>query len=84
MKTTSDEIPARGAGTKSALEIRANGETRSVPPGTSVAGFLARHDLDPDLVVVERNGRILRRQDFDGTALDAGDELEIVHFVGGG
>ena len=49
-----------------------------------MAGFLARHDLDPDLVVVERNGRILRRQDFDGTALEDGDELEIVHFVGGG
>ncbi|HET6638630.1 MAG TPA: sulfur carrier protein ThiS [Gemmatimonadota bacterium] len=84
MKTTSDEIPARAAETGPALEIRANGETRSVPPGTSVAGFLARHDLDPDLVVVERNGRILRRQDFDGTTLEPGDELEIVHFVGGG
>ena len=84
VKTKSDEIPARGAGAKNALEIRANGETRSVPQGTSVAGFLARHDLDPDLVVVERNGRILRRQEFDGTALESGDELEIVHFVGGG
>lgn len=84
MKTTSDETHARGADRKIALEIRANGETRSVPAGTSVAGFLARHDLDPDLVVVERNGRILRRQEFDGTALEAGDALEIVHFVGGG
>jgi thiamine biosynthesis protein ThiS len=82
MKTTSDEMPARAA--HGAIEIRANGETRSVPPGTSVAGFLARHDLDPDLVVVERNGAILRRQDFDRTALASGDELEIVHFVGGG
>ena len=49
-----------------------------------MAGFLARHDLDPDLVVVERNGRILRREEFDRTALEPGDELEIVHFVGGG
>lgn len=84
MKTTSGEMPARTPDTRSAFEIRANGEARSVPPGTSVAGFLARHDLDPDLVVVERNGSILRRQEFDGTALEPGDELEIVHFVGGG
>ena len=84
MKRTSDEIPARAAEAGPALAIRANGETRSVPSGTSVAGFLARHDLDPDLVVVERNGSILRRQDFDRTALESGDELEIVHFVGGG
>jgi thiamine biosynthesis protein ThiS len=81
MKTTSDEMPARA---QAAIEIRANGEIRSVPPGTSVAGFLARHELDPDLVVVERNGAILRREDFDRTALASGDELEIVHFVGGG
>lgn len=67
-----------------AFEIVANGETRSVPAGATVAGFLAEHDLDPDLVVVERNGDILHRAAFDGTALDPGDELEIVHFVGGG
>lgn len=84
MKTTPGETRAQFAETDGGVEIRANGETRSVPPGTSVAGFLARHDLDPDLVVVERNGRILRREEFDRTALEPGDELEIVHFVGGG
>ena len=84
MKTTSDELSARAAEAGPALEIRANGESRSVPPGTTVVGFLARYELDPDLVVVEWNGRILRRQDFDRTALESGDELEIVHFVGGG
>jgi thiamine biosynthesis protein ThiS len=82
MKTTSNEKSARAAQT--AVEIRANGENRSVPPGTSVAEFLARHDLDPDLVVVERNAAILRREEFDRTPLESGDELEIVHFVGGG
>jgi thiamine biosynthesis protein ThiS len=74
MKTVSDEE----------LAIRANGEPRSVAPGTTVAGFLASHDLNPDLVVVERNARILPRADFDRTLLERGDELEIVHFVGGG
>jgi thiamine biosynthesis protein ThiS len=67
-----------------AFEIRANGESRSVPPGTTVAGFLSGHDLDLDLVVVEKNGVILRRGAFDDTVLESGDELEIVHFVGGG
>lgn len=66
------------------VEIVANGETRSVPAGITVAGFLVSHDLDPDLVVVERNGEILHRAAFDGAALEPGDEIEIVHFVGGG
>lgn len=67
-----------------AFEIQANGETRPVAAGATVAGFLAAHDIDPDLVVVERNGGILSRAAFDETLLAPGDELEIVHFVGGG
>ena len=74
----------RIATTGSSFEIVANGEPRRVALGTTVAGFLAAHDLDPDLVVVERNGGILRRADLDATALQPGDALEIVHFVGGG
>lgn len=66
------------------FEIVANGEPRTIPPDTTVAGFLTAHELDPDLVVVERNGEILRRADYRSTALEPGDALEIVHFVGGG
>lgn len=67
-----------------AFEIVVNGESRTVADGCTVAGFLVARGLDPDLVVVERNGQILHRGAFDGTALEGGDELEIVHFVGGG
>ena len=67
------------------LGLVVNGEPRSVAPGTTVGGFLASLDLDPRLVVVERNREILRDRDALGTlALEAGDVLEIVHFVGGG
>lgn len=66
------------------FDVVVNGERREVGHGTSVGGLLAAHGLDPDLVVVERNGGILRRDDFDATALAPGDALEIVHFVGGG
>ena len=67
-----------------AYEIVVNGESREIARGTSVGGLLAAHGLDPDLVVVERNGRILRREEFDAVRLDREDRLEIVHFVGGG
>ena len=67
-----------------AFAIVVNGETREIPRGMSVGELLAAHGLDPDLVVVERNGRILRREEFDAMRLDREDRLEIVHFVGGG
>jgi thiamine biosynthesis protein ThiS len=36
------------------------------------------------MVVVERNGDILRRDALETTAVEPGDAYELVHFVGGG
>lgn len=66
------------------IEIVVNGETRSTGRGVTVEAFLRDHDLDPDLVVVERNAEILPRERYGETTLEADDRLEIVHFVGGG
>ena len=40
--------------------------------------------LNPALVVVERNRQILDRSRYAEVEVDAGDVLELVHFVGGG
>jgi thiamine biosynthesis protein ThiS len=66
------------------IEVVANGEPRTIPDGQTVAVFLAELELDPDVVVVERNGGIVPRSRFGELRLEAGDRLEIVHFVGGG
>jgi len=66
------------------LEIVVNGEPLRVSPKATVETLLRAHDLDPDLVVVERNGAILPRRAFATTAFEPDDALEIVHFVGGG
>jgi sulfur carrier protein len=39
---------------------------------------------DPRTVAVERNGIIVRRAEYGATGLEAGDRLEVVHFVQGG
>lgn len=66
------------------IEIRLNGETKTVPEGTSVASLVAGLGLRPEVVAVERNGRIVRRAEHAATALQRGDELEVVTLVGGG
>ena len=69
----------------STLSLTVNGDTRSVPAGISLSDFLASLKLDPRLVVVEHNRTILRDRDaYPSIVLGAGDNLEIVHFVGGG
>ncbi len=69
----------------STLSLTVNGDSRSVPAGISLAGYLASLKLDPRLVVVEHNRTILRDRDASASLpLADGDVLEIVHFVGGG
>ena len=66
------------------ITITINGEERGVPVGLTIGGLLAHLDLHERLVVVERNRKIIRREDYGEVGVDAGDAIELVHFVGGG
>lgn len=46
--------------------------------------WLLLNDYDRGLIAVERNGSIIKRNDYDKTVLQDGDTVEIVQFVGGG
>jgi len=66
------------------LSVQVNGEAMEVPAGLTVAGLVARLELDIRKVAVERNREIVPRSTYAEVTLDAGDEIEIVHFIGGG
>jgi thiamine biosynthesis protein ThiS len=66
------------------IEIVANGEALRVPAGSTLAGLLARLELDPARVAIEFDRRIVRRPEWPSTVLAAGSQVEIVQFVGGG
>lgn len=64
--------------------IVVNGAHREVPAGLTAATLLDRLDLHPGMVVVELNREIVRREDLRTLPIQAGDRVELVHFVGGG
>jgi thiamine biosynthesis protein ThiS len=66
------------------IRITVNGDPRDVAASLTVRGLLDSLGLHPGLVVVERNREILDRDGYDAVALEEGDVLELVHFVGGG
>jgi sulfur carrier protein len=66
------------------IHILVNGEPREVDAGLTIEALLRSYDLQPRLVVVEHNGDILRRERYDEVEVAAGDNFELVHFVGGG
>jgi len=66
------------------MKIILNGEDRSVPDGLSVSGLLEHLDIPAAKVAVERNRAIVPRSAYGETALESGDAIEIVQFIGGG
>ena len=67
-----------------AHEITLNGKPEIVEDGATVAQLLVAKGVNPGRVAVELNRRIIRREEFESTRLNAGDVLEVVTFVGGG
>jgi thiazole synthase len=66
------------------IEIRLNGEAREIPAPFNISELLDHFSLPKDYVAVERNRSIVPKQKWEAVALAQGDELEVVHFVGGG
>ncbi len=66
------------------INVTVNGQARSSQAGQSLDVLLRELQLDSRMVVVEHNGVIVRRPDLTKTRLDEGDNVELVHFVGGG
>ena len=72
------------AGTISAVTITLNGDAHTVAGPLTVAGLLAHLEIDPRGVAVERNFVVIKRDAYATTAIEEGDQIEIVNFVGGG
>lgn len=66
------------------VQVRINGKDRDVDAGHSVRSLIESLELHPSLVVVELNMEILARDSYGETPIQAGDSIELVHFVGGG
>jgi thiazole synthase len=66
------------------VSIRVNGEHRRVTAGLTLAQLAADLGLVPEKVAVERNLEVVPRSTLGQVMVEDGDELEIVHFVGGG
>src|SRR6266699_3913911 len=66
------------------IEIRLNGEAREIPELLNIAQMLEHFEFPKDRVAVERNRAIVPKLQWETVAVGQGDELEVVHFVGGG
>ena len=66
------------------MDILLNGEPRTVADACRVADLLRTEGLGERRVAVEINGAIVPRSAHAHHLLQAGDQVEIVHALGGG
>jgi sulfur carrier protein len=67
------------------MKLVVNGEDVDSQNGISVSELLVEQNVKmPDMVSVELNGSIVRRENFDATNLKEGDKVEFLYFMGGG
>ncbi|MDR2926504.1 MAG: sulfur carrier protein ThiS [Azoarcus sp.] len=66
------------------IHITVNGQSETLPSGSSVLALLEQRGLAGMRLAVERNGEIVPRARHADTLLAEGDALEIVAAVGGG
>jgi thiamine biosynthesis protein ThiS len=67
------------------MKIVVNGEEVSSKDNLTVNELLVEQKVKmPDMVSVELNGQILRRNEFEATTVKEGDKVEFLYFMGGG
>ncbi len=66
------------------MHIQLNGQSFGLPDGATVADLLVRLNAAGKRVAVELNLDIVPRSLHSTTVLHDGDQLEVVHAIGGG
>ncbi|HUN88775.1 MAG TPA: sulfur carrier protein ThiS [Terriglobales bacterium] len=66
------------------MRLIINGEGKDWDEISTVASLVEQLGLKADRLAIELNREIVTRSEWERTPLRDGDQLEIVHFVGGG
>ena len=66
------------------MKVTVNGVARDVPDDLTVRGLIEHLGLTGGPVAVEVNRAVVPRARHAEHRVQAGDEIEVVHFVGGG
>ena len=67
------------------MNLIINGEAAQCSDNVSVSQLLVEQEVKmPDMVSVELNGEIVRRENFESTTLKENDKVEFLYYMGGG
>jgi sulfur carrier protein len=65
------------------MQVKINGKPEEVQGGT-VLDLLKTKKIEPQMVAVEVNDKVLDREHLGSTPLNEGDQVEFLFYMGGG
>ena len=66
------------------MTVTLNGKREELQAGVSVKDLLNTRKIRVEMVSVEVNDQIVRREHFGETPLKEGDRVEFIYYMGGG
>ncbi|MCP9452310.1 MAG: sulfur carrier protein ThiS [Nitrospira sp.] len=65
------------------MQVKINGKVEEVPGGT-LLDLLNSKQIEPQMVAVEVNDRVVDREHLATTPVNDGDQIEFLFYMGGG
>ena len=65
-------------------KIQLNGKKIVLKSKTTLFNLLKKYKLDKNKVAIELNGEIIPKPNYNKKILNDEDNVEVVHFIGGG
>ena len=66
------------------MTIIVNGEKREIQTEVTLSELLENLSVPSERIAVELNKQVVRRKDWENVQIADADNIEIIHFVGGG
>jgi len=65
------------------IDIIVNGNTESIEI-MNMSDYLLSKKIDKERVIVELNGKIIKKEDLGNVIINKNDKIEVIRFIGGG
>lgn len=68
----------------STIKIEVNGKEVEIQENSTIQDFIIEKQVTGTMYVIEKNLKIVQKEDYSTEKIASGDKLEIVGFFGGG
>lgn len=68
----------------STIKIEVNGKEVEIQENSTIQDFIIEKQVTGTMYVIEKNLKIVQKEDYSKEKIEPGDKLEIVGFFGGG